>query len=249
MATYVLSDIHGLIYKWHKMLEKINFSKDDTLYIIGDVIDRGQFGIDIYKEIIKKPNIIVLKGNHELMMIETIKKYIEKGCKSQDDLDGFTLDLWLNNGAYPTITSFMLLSKKEQKEIYEYIKKEDDYKFLTVNDKKYLLIHAGLYLHPNYTIEELLEKNIRKEDHLWIREGFLESHQTIPDTTILFGHTMTSYIPEFIWSKDLMNDEQLENCRKHRFYHGNQKIGIDCGCAGNYLLGCLRLDDMMEFYV
>ena len=34
-----------------------------------------------------------------------------------------------------------------------------------------------------------------------------------------------------------------------RIYHGNQMIGIDCGCAyKDGRLGCLRLDDMKEFY-
>ena len=41
MATYVLSDIHGEYAMLRKMLEKINFSDQDTLYVLGDVIDRG----------------------------------------------------------------------------------------------------------------------------------------------------------------------------------------------------------------
>ena len=33
-------------------------------------------------------------------------------------------------------------------------------------------------------------------------------------------------------------------------WHGRNKIGIDCGCArgADGRLGCLRLDDMQEFY-
>ena len=41
MATYVMSDIHGQYEKYLDMLGKISFSEDDTLYILGDVIDRG----------------------------------------------------------------------------------------------------------------------------------------------------------------------------------------------------------------
>ena len=41
MATYVMADIHGEIDRFHAMLDLINFSADDQLYIIGDVIDRG----------------------------------------------------------------------------------------------------------------------------------------------------------------------------------------------------------------
>ena len=36
MAHYVVSDIHGEDDRFHAMLQKINFSKEDTLYILGD---------------------------------------------------------------------------------------------------------------------------------------------------------------------------------------------------------------------
>lgn len=39
--TYVASDIHGEYKKYIQMLNKINFSDSDILYVLGDVIDRG----------------------------------------------------------------------------------------------------------------------------------------------------------------------------------------------------------------
>ena len=45
--TYVMSDLHGCYDKYRQMLEQIGFGDDDTLYILGDVIDRGEGGIDI----------------------------------------------------------------------------------------------------------------------------------------------------------------------------------------------------------
>ena len=48
-----------------KMLEKIQFSDSDILYILGDVIDRGPDGIKSYQYIMQHENIHVLKGNHE----------------------------------------------------------------------------------------------------------------------------------------------------------------------------------------
>lgn len=32
---YAMSNLHGCYYKYIKMLEKINFSNNDTLYILG----------------------------------------------------------------------------------------------------------------------------------------------------------------------------------------------------------------------
>ena len=40
--TYAISDIHGCYEEYIKLLEKIGFSEDDTLYILGDIFDRGE---------------------------------------------------------------------------------------------------------------------------------------------------------------------------------------------------------------
>ena len=39
--TYVLSDLHGHYEVFKAMLNKIDFDDQDTLYILGDVCDRG----------------------------------------------------------------------------------------------------------------------------------------------------------------------------------------------------------------
>lgn len=41
MATYVISDIHGMYNKFTELLNKIKLKDTDTLYILGDVLDRG----------------------------------------------------------------------------------------------------------------------------------------------------------------------------------------------------------------
>jgi serine/threonine protein phosphatase 1 len=58
-------DIHGEADRFRTMLEKIVFSADDTLYILGDVIDRGMDGIALLREIVAAPNMVMLLGNHE----------------------------------------------------------------------------------------------------------------------------------------------------------------------------------------
>ena len=37
---YVMSDLHGRYDLFLRMLEKISFSNCDTLYLLGDLIDR-----------------------------------------------------------------------------------------------------------------------------------------------------------------------------------------------------------------
>ena len=79
---------------------------------------------------------------------------------------------------------------------------------------------------------------------LFIRDEFYMNPSEFPeDTVVVFGHTTTRdirihkynsvNIPYTIW-----HDES------------GDKIGLDCGASYPYgQLGCLRLDDMKEFYV
>lgn len=70
MAHYVMGDIHGEADRFHAMLKKIQFSEDDILILLGDVIDRGPDGIALLLEIMEMPNAIMLLGNHEYMMLQ-----------------------------------------------------------------------------------------------------------------------------------------------------------------------------------
>lgn len=40
MSKYVASDIHGLKERYDAMIQCLNLQEDDTLYILGDVVDR-----------------------------------------------------------------------------------------------------------------------------------------------------------------------------------------------------------------
>ena len=70
MAHYVVADIHGEADRFYTMLEKIQFSDADTMYILGDVVDRGPDGIKLLQDIMKRTNMVMLLGNHEYMMLQ-----------------------------------------------------------------------------------------------------------------------------------------------------------------------------------
>ena len=52
MATYVMSDLHGSYDGYISILEQINFSNEDILYVDGDVIDRGRDGLKIILDVL-----------------------------------------------------------------------------------------------------------------------------------------------------------------------------------------------------
>ena len=64
-AVYAVSDIHNDFCSFQTLLHKIQFKKEDTLYILGDVFDKGRENsqpVELYFEILKYENIFVLQG-------------------------------------------------------------------------------------------------------------------------------------------------------------------------------------------
>ena len=91
MRYFIVSDLHGNGYIYDSIINYLSNEQEYgnepiTLYINGDLIDRGvdsgSMLVDIYERINKKEgfNIKYLGGNHELMMYQTYndtKKYYD----------------------------------------------------------------------------------------------------------------------------------------------------------------------------
>ena len=225
--TYVMSDLHGCYDKFIQMLKIIDFKDNDELYILGDVFDRGNKPIDILDYIISHKNIYLIKGNHEDMFYDY---YI--------------------NGDYNWIMSTLKQNQEHQMKVsfnyienlYKYIKKLPLYKVIEVNNRKFILVHAGLEfysinINKNTTVEHFLEQQ-NKNTLLWDRHNII-SQEVFKDYITISGHTPTINIRHILG---------MSNSNRILFGKGN--IYIDCGCCLKVgTLGCLRLDDMKEFYI
>ena len=71
---YIIADIHGCYNEYINLLKKIKFTDKDTLYILGDVVDRGPEPIKILQDMMKRKNVVHFIGNHEFMMYTILKK-------------------------------------------------------------------------------------------------------------------------------------------------------------------------------
>ena len=72
LSTYVMSDLHGNYRAYKAMLEKINFNREDMLYILGDILDRGPNPIKIILDLMGRFNVEVIAGNHCVMACECL---------------------------------------------------------------------------------------------------------------------------------------------------------------------------------
>lgn len=225
--TYCMSDIHGELDKFSTMLNLIQFSKDDHLYIIGDVIDRGPDGVAILEHIMNAPNMTLLMGNHEQMCLDTLGPCNKVGAR----------ELWKHNGGDVTYQELIYnRAPCERDRILKYLDSLPDHLDITVkvldpsddtwHDRKFYLVHAFPAL--DY------------EDRIWKRPD-AETVSPWEDVTCIVGHTPTPFLTH-VYDK-IFNIWYSED---------DTFIDIDCGCGDLHLpqrrLACLRLDDGWEFY-
>lgn len=171
MATYCTADIHGQLDVFEKLLKDINLKKTDTLFVLGDVIDRGPCGIDILKIIMGTDNIRMIMGNHEQMCLDYLGphgSYMAKG-------------LWFNNGGQETYWDLIKMrNAAERDEILGFMESLPDYFEIEVADRKYYLVHGF----PGET----------HHDRIWGRPKW-KSKSPFKDTAVIIGHTPIACIP------------------------------------------------------
>lgn len=230
---YVMSDIHGCFDKYVQMLELINFSDEDELYVLGDIVDRGSEPIKVLLDMMKRPNVFPVMGNHDLLALDILKKLsvdiTEDNFSTQIDITVMNEMLdWLNNGGSTTMESFRRLSKSQRSDMLDYIADFPLCDIVEVKDKTFILVHAGLgNFSPtkklsSYTAEELILSRNNPDIRYFSDDSIY----------IVTGHTPT-----------------LSITGKSEIYISNNNICIDCGAVFGGRLACLCLDTMEEFYV
>jgi serine/threonine protein phosphatase 1 len=94
--TIAIGDIHGCQIALEKLLAQLNVSPDETVIVLGDVVDRGpgtKEAVDQLLALEKSCQLIFLMGNHEEMMLEA------KGGGSIERA-------WLRYGGQQTLDSY-----------------------------------------------------------------------------------------------------------------------------------------------
>ena len=227
---YVISDLHGYPFeKFLKILEKAEFSDDDTLYVLGDVVDRGEDGVKYLLWLMQKKNAVLLRGNHEKMMLECpflFDRFNLEYLLNPTRQQRIALAVWNANGAKPTINGLQGVEYERKQKILEFVKQTPLYLEITVGGKKYILVHSGLKdFRPDKPLDEYSQNDL-----LWERPDLTDRY--FEDKTVIFGHTPTWYYGDENEGKILVTDTWID---------------IDVGAGGGYTPILLRLDDMEQF--
>lgn len=140
--TYVLSDIHGNLRRFESILKQINLQSDDTLYVLGDVVDRYPDGIKILRRIMKMPNVRMLIGNHEYMMLNAIG-HCRDAAEEKENTNWKQRRLWYRNGGHTTHEQLKHIRKEYRAKIFQFIRQLPANMEVEVNGIKYKLVHAS----------------------------------------------------------------------------------------------------------
>jgi len=230
---YVMSDIHGEFKKYTEMLEKIKLCDSDTLYVLGDCVDRGPDPERVLFNMYMRRNVRPVMGNHELMALKAMEPFM-----SEDNYEGFDLELkgsrreyfhfWIRHGGYTTFRSFEALSKDRRETLWRYMKSFRPYELLAGPEgRTFILTHAGLgNYYEGKPLTEYTVSELACDRPVFGRKYYDDT------VTVIAGHTPTLSI----------------NGKAEIFTSENLKI-IDCGATFGGALACLCLDTMEEFYV
>jgi serine/threonine protein phosphatase 1 len=199
-----IGDIHGCLNTLQELLEnKIGVRIEDSLYFVGDYIDRGPDSKGVFDYLIrlkeKGHDMVFIRGNHEEMLIES-----------------FTSETffhpWIYNGGGSTLESFGL-SQEEYLELPGDRKLPSKYmEFLShttyyVELDKVFIVHAGFNFSDENPFHDL-------DAMIWSR-NFDYDRFKAKGKPVIHGHTPTS----------------LDTIRDSLFNPEKRLINIDAGCV------------------
>lgn len=231
--TYVISDIHGDYDRYMKMLDLIKLDEDrDVLFVLGNVIDYGEGSFDILLDMSSRPNVYPIMGEHEYMAMPLLQKLagdITENAIAKFDAETMQNFMkWGRMGGQETVMKFRELDAEDREWIIEYLEEFMPYEEIEVKGKTFVLVHAGL---ANFSKKRDLEDYDTEE---LIFEAPDWSKVYFDDKTLVVGHTPTVSINP--------------SC-EGKIWNLNSTVAINCNTTYGMPLGCLRLDDMKEFYV
>ena len=232
---YVSSDLHGCNpVDFRRLLDQAGFSEDDFLFILGDVIDRGDWGAELLLWLTQQPNIQLILGNHEALMLTCSFLFDEVSEESLENLTINEIGLvqnWIDNGGGPTLKGLQRLLKSDPESVYgilDYLRDAPLYENLDLNGQRFILVHAGL---GNFDSDRSLS-DYTPEELLLDRPSLSTSYDV--DGRVIFGHTPSNQFGEEYAGRAI---------------HTSRWSCIDIGVAQGYAPMLLRLDDMKEFYL
>lgn len=165
---YFISDIHGHYDLFCRLMEKIKFCGGDTLYVLGDMIDKGPHSVRLLRLLFSQQNVFCIAGNHEYNLI----KYYHALMRQTEDYD------------------YVLRQLGERYEDRRLLDWDTVDKLETLPyfiEENFIAVHAGVPLQNG----KILPLSQAMREQLVYDRDFLSPHCLPEGKCVLFGHTPT----------------------------------------------------------
>ncbi len=222
---YVISDLHGEYDLFIELLSRIGFGAEDTLYVCGDIVDKGLRSVHLLDAISKMPNAKVIAGNHEYAFL----KHYWGLMQSAENYDAVLEELKSYFEGDGALLSWELV---DWMEALPY----------SIEEEEFVCVHAGIpfkggALLPlsTATPEQLVYDRVFKEPE--VGQG--------AEKCVFFGHTPTSYLTG--GEGKILAYRRAGGDGEHigSYY----KVHLDTGVWLTGVLGCFCVETCRCYYV
>ncbi|MEM8603415.1 MAG: metallophosphoesterase family protein [Cyanobacteria bacterium P01_H01_bin.121] len=175
----VIGDVHGQYVGLVTLLEQVAPGAGDTVYFLGDLIDRGPCSADVV-QLVRREEYQVIRGNHEEMLLQSIN--------TDGVINQTTLPLCVQSGGRQTLDSYQQQGSHGIDLLLDDIAWIQDLPYY-LDLGNYWLVHAGL--DPERSLDQQTA-----DEYCWIRDAFHTSQQPyFKNKVIVTGHTITFTFP------------------------------------------------------
>ena len=220
--TYVTAGIYGDWERYQRLLQRINLKETDVLYVLGDVMDYGEQGMEVLTDMSMRANVYPVAGERELRALRVLTALdgmLKDGSMPDPEFATEMTD-WANDGGMPTLTGFRALDEDMREGILDYLAEFALYEEVEVKGKQFVLVHAGIAdFDPDTDLEDY-----EPEDFFTpapVGASFFS------DRALVVGHLPTD---------------------SGKIEYEDGIVRIDCGVMQGGSLAALCLDNGEEFY-
>lgn len=230
MSVYAVSDLHGMLELYQQVKEFLK--PEDKVYCLGDCGDRGPHSWETIKAVLADDQFFYLKGNHEDMLVRTMRDYLGF------DHDSSAERLLRSNGGGKTLEGWCA-ETQEAKEKY--------YQILSLLPQKVTYTnHFGVEVHLSHAgFSPDIEEKWR--DYIWDRDHFYEGWHGEDDEIVVHGHTPFCYMNDAYDVEDPQGEEGDDPIHAV-WYCNHHKVCIDAGAFWTGQCILLNLDTFEEHY-
>lgn len=174
MRVLAIGDIHGCLGPLDDLLDWVKPGPDDVVVTLGDYVDRGpdtRGVLDRLIELKRRLNLICLRGNHEIMMLDAYR-----GGRGEKKM-------WLSVGGVEALGSYGIAPGRSgtmddiPREHWDFIRSDlVDYH----ESESFIFVHAAVY--PDLPLDE-------QPDNMLFWEYLPDAMRHHSGKTVVCGHT------------------------------------------------------------